>query len=409
MNRLILIGNGFDLAHGFETRYTHFLNYVWENFNKGGIFDKIFKVNKEYFDTVEINNYSEFKKHFTHYTKHRYKFILKSGDRIFDINYVHENNSEELIFSVKNNLFEQLTLENLNNWVDIENHYYKILLELVSGNEYVNGILDIQQLNNEFNDIKDLLEHYITKEVDNKYKISHSTISSNTIISLFRYTYKNLKINKDDPYYNEFTDVNRKILEDLDEEFNVKFKSNSKVPLFENLFLDFNYTPTVEAYVNKLNKLSSLEFGFSDHIQIHGKLNNPDGDNPINFGFGDEMDDNYKIIEKKNDNNFLENIKSFMYLNNGNYKKLQNWVKSSPFQVIIMGHSCGLSDRTLLNTIFEDNNCKSIKIYFYDDEDYRTKVKNISRHFNKKTLMRDKIVNKSILYPLPQNVRFPVK
>ena len=30
MNRLILIGNGFDLAHGLKTSYNDFINWYWE-------------------------------------------------------------------------------------------------------------------------------------------------------------------------------------------------------------------------------------------------------------------------------------------------------------------------------------------------------------------------------------------
>lgn len=30
MNRIILIGNGFDLAHGLPTSYGHFINWYWE-------------------------------------------------------------------------------------------------------------------------------------------------------------------------------------------------------------------------------------------------------------------------------------------------------------------------------------------------------------------------------------------
>ena len=30
MNRIILIGNGFDLAHGRRTSYADFINYYWE-------------------------------------------------------------------------------------------------------------------------------------------------------------------------------------------------------------------------------------------------------------------------------------------------------------------------------------------------------------------------------------------
>lgn len=31
MNRIILIGNGFDLAHGLNTSYKHFINDYWCN------------------------------------------------------------------------------------------------------------------------------------------------------------------------------------------------------------------------------------------------------------------------------------------------------------------------------------------------------------------------------------------
>jgi hypothetical protein len=77
-----------------------------------------------------------------------------------------------------------------------------------------------------------------------------------------------------------------------------------------------------------------------------------------------------------------------------------------------MGHSCGLSDRTLLNTIFEHNNCRSIKVFYHKKENgldnYTEIIQNISRHFNKKKLMREKIVNKTLCKPLPQ-LKLPKK
>ena len=30
MNRLVIIGNGFDLAHGLKTRYEDFINWYWD-------------------------------------------------------------------------------------------------------------------------------------------------------------------------------------------------------------------------------------------------------------------------------------------------------------------------------------------------------------------------------------------
>ena len=30
MNRLVIIGNGFDIAHGLKTSYMDFINWYWE-------------------------------------------------------------------------------------------------------------------------------------------------------------------------------------------------------------------------------------------------------------------------------------------------------------------------------------------------------------------------------------------
>lgn len=34
MNRVVLIGNGFDLAHGLPTRYEDFINWYWDKWGQ---------------------------------------------------------------------------------------------------------------------------------------------------------------------------------------------------------------------------------------------------------------------------------------------------------------------------------------------------------------------------------------
>jgi len=34
MNRIVLIGNGFDLAHGLKTSYADFINWYWEDWGR---------------------------------------------------------------------------------------------------------------------------------------------------------------------------------------------------------------------------------------------------------------------------------------------------------------------------------------------------------------------------------------
>ena len=92
-------------------------------------------------------------------------------------------------------------------------------------------------------------------------------------------------------------------------------------------------------------------------------------------------------------------IKSIKYQESDNYRNVLGFIESAPFQVCIMGHSCGNSDRTLLNTLFEHKNCISIKPYFYIKQDgtdnYLGLVQNISRNFTDMKLMRDRVVNKT--------------
>ena len=161
------------------------------------------------------------------------------------------------------------------------------------------------------------------------------------------------------------------------------------------MLLNFNYTNTADFY-------------FPDHPSfilnnIHGKLTKPEN---VIFGYGDESDDEYKKLQKINDNEYLRHIKTNRYLETPNYRDLLSFIESGPFQVVIMGHSCGLSDRTMLNTLFEHNNCVSIKPYYYVNDqgkdNYLDIVQNISRNFTNPQLMRDRVVNKTFCEPLPQ-------
>ena len=155
------------------------------------------------------------------------------------------------------------------------------------------------------------------------------------------------------------------------------------------MLLNFNYTKTARKYLMQDRDVFSIN-------HIHGVLENPDS---IIFGYGDEFEDKYKKLQNLNNNECLTNIKTIRYQESDNYRKVLAFIESAPFQVYIMGHSCGNSDRTLLNTIFEHRNCLSIKPYFYQKKDgtdsYIELVQNISRNFTDMKLMRDRVVNKT--------------
>jgi len=415
MNRLVIIGNGFDLAHNLPTSYRSFLNWIWQNFprvHNDDLFKDLFNIKHEHFILTKYEDYNDF------FSQMRRNYTINSysirdshyGSYSFKISYQQPyiDDYPSVIFEFKNNFFELITVQNAENWVDIENTYYQVLLSIINKNNLYPEIKTIEQLNSEFLEIKKLLENYLLLEVDEKYIFKNSFSKCQEIIDLFEF--KRMKNGEFDDLFLEFPASYRNELKSFSSHF-TKQKIVDKVQLFENLFLDFNYTLNIDFYVNLLNKKNSTLHGRATHLQIHGKIG--DQNNPINFGFGDEMDDHYKILENTGDNKYLENIKSFMYFNNSNYRKLLNWIESNDYQIYLMGHSCGLSDRTLLNTLFEHKNCKSIKIFYHqktDGSDNFTELsQNISRHFNKKSMMREKVVDKTLSVPLPQTVRYDLK
>jgi hypothetical protein len=178
------------------------------------------------------------------------------------------------------------------------------------------------------------------------------------------------------------------------------FQKSKEISKDKKLFVCFNYTQVAELYFKHTVFESNL-------IYIHGEL--VERSNPIIFGYGDEMDPHYDKIENLNSNEFLKNIKSFSYFKTDNYLRVIRFIESGDFTVKILGHSCGLSDRILLNTIFEHPNCKHIKIYYYKrsetENDYFEKTQEISRHFraSMKGKMREKIVPFEKSVPMPQN------
>lgn len=422
MNKLIIIGNGFDLAHKLPTSYKSFINFIWSklisNYNDK-LFSPLVTINKGYISLFHDENctcYNDFYDNVKNVIeKENYKsnrlVLEKSKDagNTFSIYYkndTHNKPSRIPVFNFNNKFFEYITIQNIDYWVDIENAYYKMLVDLAKGNKSGN-ITSIEQLNEEFKQIRDLLQYYLENEVDSKIVNNTHCIRDNSIIDIFEYQYKGLSNNKSQKYFNEFSPELHERLIEFDENIYNYDSYISKEKLFQYLFLDFNYTSNIKNYVNIINSKASGNFGFAEHIQIHGNLY--DKNNTINFGFGDEMDDSYKILENIGDNKYLENIKSFLYLNNSNYRKLLNWIENDDFQVLILGHSCGLSDRTLLNTIFEHSNCRSIKVYYYKNsanDNFKELTQNISRHFNKKALMRKKLVDKSLCSELPQDCNY---
>lgn len=440
MNRIILIGNGFDLAHNLPTSYKDFINHYWEQWgvklktceSVTGQRDRLCRISQK----GEYQPWSS--------------IFAKADDLIGD-----ENSAKAVIEVVKTHhdrfliettpFFKHINQSfETKNWVDIEGEYYFWLKRIFRESDC--GYDGAKPLNKELDEIKRLLIEYLdgiqkdqikpdlVKECIQKaihgpceaqdisidgqpafedfakkrldFLATHSKMEKETFLNKFGY-----------PYLSNHSDIdeyNKKIANG-----NYQFEGGDRFNYFQHisninkrreivpdffllpdqiLLLNFNYTTTADMY---LYKNSGFEVN-----HIHGTLG--DDLNHIIFGYGDEMDDDYKTISKLNDNDYLTNIKSIRYLETDKYRKLLRFINSDYYQIYIMGHSCGNSDRTLLNTLFEHPKCVSIKPFYYQWQDERGEwqdnyieiIQNISRNFNSMQTMRDRVVNKEFCRPL---------
>ncbi|MBF0760170.1 hypothetical protein IR148_03825 [Dysgonomonas mossii] len=424
MNRIIIIGNGFDKAHNLRTGYIDFIDDYWSNFTNE-IRDII---GEQYGMDTMIRPYSDScvsleKKTKSDVMQNKSLFYCEKENPYNELlSYIEEYNKvfsqKHVSLNFKNKFFEYISNQcSLTSWLDIENEYYDALKRLLLEESSIKRNEKIIELNKEFESIQDLLEKHLVNVTENVEIEKHQSIQeafssviefddiatckqTEFVDSIFSDMYRfdnlmNFEQDKEtDPQYNICSTVDEERMYFVEKKLkNQNFKEEYCMPY--TLILNFNYTKTAERlYTNE-------EMNYKV-INIHGELQNQN--NQIIFGYGDELDDDYQKIEKLQDNDFLENIKSIKYHKTRNYRDLLEFIKSGIYQVFVMGHSCGNSDRTLLNTLFEHNNCASVKVYYrqYPDgsDDYSNLIRNISRNFNNKPQMRDIVVNWENCSPL---------
>jgi len=359
-NRIILIGNGFDKAMGLKTDYADFILSYFKKFTQIAInlptygdelmsFKRINKIFDLSADSVKekIKDFSTLKD-------------LKDWvNRYFSISY-------------KFTFFEDIvTIVDKNRWVDIEQFYYDTLIKEFHKIDIKNRnhiVTEIKKLHDCMEELTNVLYCYI-RDVQNSKIIDHTNHSLNRFF--------------------------QKISSPLDEQRRSLVTRHNRDSKPTNIiFIDFNYTNTTRKLIGYYSTINAKI------IHIHGEIE--DEKNEIIFGYGDDTENEYEKLELANENEFLRMIKSFQYPRTHNYHNLLSIIENNEFDVFIIGHSCGLSDRTLLKTIFEHKNCMAIQNFHYkgESEDFAKRME-ISRHFTDKVKMRERVL------PFDENATIP--
>lgn len=372
MNRLVIIGNGFDMAHGLKTSYMDFINWYWDK-RVDAFVGNTSKVSEDCLCKLTIKDDTHISCWNVFAFQNSYFKDIRGNRTCSGYELIAELQAHPDLFAVDSTKFFGTILQSIETrgWVGIENDYYQLLKEC---SENADCGYTVKELNKQLAFLQEKLIEYLRSIGTNQYiKELHDGMIEFFAPADFS------------------TEGKKKALENIGiesinlEDVQYNFEEQKKLRPERIMLLSFNYTATAKNYNN-----FNLE-----HNYIHGELEHPEN---IIFGYGDELDRHYQDILDRNDNELLKNVKSVKYLETRHYHDMLEFLMSAPFQVLIMGHSCGNSDRTLLNTVFEHENCVSTKPFYHKwndgSDNYLELVQNISRNFTNMRLFRDRVVNK---------------
>lgn len=336
-NKIFLIGNGFDIAHRFKTKFSDFASYYLEKkivpelincIKNRQIKHELFR--NEYL-SIFVNKYSN---NFDQKPEDILWYLAQEENHQKINKYITENYS--LLNSLmKNSLFSRLYSGRDKNWFDIENIYFQELIPLKNQAIEKPKLFDIkkvEKLNAEFLEIKNAVKHYLgtleilpNEEIENFFQLHCRGCHS-------------------------------------------------------AYFINFNYTTSVKNYITNSEKF------VVNHI--HGSLKE---DNII-FGYGNDQNDHYQEMKECEVEQFLEFFKTFDYLQNSNYDEIyENAIeKYEEYEVYIIGHSLGMTDKTLISEILNNEKCK--KIYLFKRSDLKDSTALVRKNYRNLTYAASRII-----------------
>ena len=276
MNRLVIIGNGFDMAHGLKTSYMDFINWYW-NKRIDAFAGNTTKVSEDCLCKLSIKDGTNVScwNVFT-FEQSYFRDIL--GNRICSgYEVIKELKKHPEVFLIDYSPFFDriMTSFETKRWVDIENDYYYMLKKGIGEIPPID--YTIEELNEQLGFLQEKLVEYLHTMEKDRFKEE----IERAIIDFF------------DPA--DFSSEGRKMASDnlgLDiktfAEVRNDYEAQHKLVPERIMLLSFNYTATAKMYDN---------FNIV-HNYIHGDLEHPKN---IIFGYGDELDKDYQDILDRND------------------------------------------------------------------------------------------------------------
>ncbi|MEE0836841.1 AbiH family protein [Ruminococcus sp.] len=345
---ILIIGNGFDLAHKLPTKYTDFLDFL-ENVR---ILKEEMPQNLEQLSDKIDENLRQ--------------YLFNSNSSRLDINSKHQNYITEMYELSKDNLWitwfnqERKLNKTLGKyWIDFEAEISKVIQKIES------TLLELSP-------IEECIDNYNELRFElNKYPIFNLFINKIYDID------KSDEINMERITEKLHNDLNKLIrcfeiyLEDFVKNIDISQLSLDIYNLNVDKILTFNYTNTYQ----------KLYYTDVDCDHIHGKAdinNNIESDNMVL-----DIDDYLNEDEKFTNTNFIEFKKYYQRLIKGTNCDYKKWIDEinqtksfTKHNVYIFGHSLASTDRDVLLDFIE-NEKTIITIYYNNSNQYSDQICNL--------------------------------
>lgn len=341
---ILILGNGFDLAHGLKTKYSDFLEYCQKQFSRV----VVYKPTDKFYNNLWI-------RHFLSVQQKMGEKWIDLEEEIYNV-ILHVSKLPIMRISNTQRLFMINYNDNIFNFYNIE----KYLIEPVGSATSQNGYTRLS----EHNELQ-LMIYFETQR------------------GVVNFLYEQLR--EFTKLFNDY--LLKEVLEPIQTEPNLKLSLKS-IGVNEGSkdvhVLNFNYTDTCERfYKSKFSGYCDLNI---KPVYVHGKVSSGEECNLVLGTHGFErcngiISKDFNILKKHNQRHKFGTIEA--------YQTLLELIKEHNRQITfhIIGHSLDSTDQRILKHILLANQHSRINIYYHDEEAQERLMNNIDSIIGEEEVM----------------------
>lgn len=377
--KILLIGNGFDLAHGLPTSYSYFLDFCDK-------VEKIFTFQHRLTEMVYKRKFLD-----------DWNIDKSIKNKLLEWYKKSPTNHDELLIELNDNIRDNIWINYFlekrkqlgQNWIDFESEISTVIQVFECVREHVERRKLMVNTGIEYKTAelaRDFVDFAIKSDKENlqsMYSIlTEGLIDSNFITYLDAFIEK-MNINLDkliralEIYISEF--INK---------IEVSQKNDDIKDINPDCVLSFNYSNTYERIYGQSNKV--------EYDYIHGKADITNNVNTCNLVLG--IDEYLEECDRDNKLEFLPFKKFYQRIFKSTDSSYMEWVdeirqnSEYPYELYIFGHSLDKTDKDVLELLICNDNVQT-KIYYHrksndDKKELGKLIRNLVRVIGAKELIR---------------------